>query len=836
MSVKWMFFLWFELYFLVQIALSHANHSVGSKRPIKVKELVHLINAETADPPSEIFETVYITANFNETYSDYTSSTRGVVFQYNYTFTPNQTWAIRVFTNSIQGSKNFPVLFVVRQERGISSWQIPMIFKGYKSPNVSRTLCPFQNYPGSQKFEGPQNIYIDVTTQSASNMSFTLYSFEITEFVIRNDETTTTTITPSEPYFVQYKFNSKSDVVLIHVTSDDLNCAVISLQDIQCPVYDLDRNIEFSGFYQTMTTQAGVTVSSEDFPQGFYIVFVLKPNDQDCARIETIKPSSEITNRRKTINVRISPKISQSEYYVAVFGVFAIFALVYFLSIVIAVIFLIKELRNPSERSLLESQDVRRPLHSSHSTGYGTVSPSRTPFDSRLKDPLSSFDEASGSVDTPSADEGDGDSLDETDVDMLDDADQEKDVFRTKTFLFVADLARKKQKKLSKKSSLYSRNILVIAIFYGIPVVQLVYTYQKVLHETGNQDICYYNFLCAHPFKVFSDFNHVFSNSGYVLLGILFFFLVWRRDIMHKKAMKINPRLDKYFGIPRHNGLYYAMGIALIMEGILSACYHVCPNYSNFQFDTTFMYIIASLCMLKIYQSRHPDINANSHSSCMIFAGVVLVGVIGVFDGSPFFWVAFCALEALCCLLLSIQVYYMGRWRLNWGIFKRIYLTLRNDLCTHFTRPMYPDRLGLLLFANVVNWALLAYGLAVQLKDFGTFLLAIFIINLMLYICFYIIMKLRYKEKILPQPKLYILLSCLTWGAAMYFFLHKNVSWQQTPAQSREKNRPCIVLHFYDVHDIWHFLSSAALFFSFMVLLTLDDDLIYVPRERIPVF
>ena len=26
------------------------------------------------------------------------------------------------------------------------------------------------------------------------------------------------------------------------------------------------------------------------------------------------------------------------------------------------------------------------------------------------------------------------------------------------------------------------------------------------------------------------------------------------------------------------------MGIALMMEGVLSACYHVCPNYSNFQF------------------------------------------------------------------------------------------------------------------------------------------------------------------------------------------------------------------------------------------------------------
>lgn len=38
------------------------------------------------------------------------------------------------------------------------------------------------------------------------------------------------------------------------------------------------------------------------------------------------------------------------------------------------------------------------------------------------------------------------------------------------------------------------------------------------------------------------------------------------------------------FGIPNHCGLYYAMGSALAMEGLMSACYHVCPNHSNFQF------------------------------------------------------------------------------------------------------------------------------------------------------------------------------------------------------------------------------------------------------------
>lgn len=95
---------------------------------------------------------------------------------------------------------------------------------------------------------------------------------------------------------------------------------------------------------------------------------------------------------------------------------------------------------------------------------------------------------------------------------------------------------------LSSPPSLRCRNIATIAVFYALPVVQLVITYQtvtqppafppehcppslwprpgaprlpwlepswtpgqpllcllQVVNVTGNQDICYYNFLCAHP-------------------------------------------------------------------------------------------------------------------------------------------------------------------------------------------------------------------------------------------------------------------------------------------------------------------------------------------------
>ena len=62
-----------------------------------------------------------------------------------------------------------------------------------------------------------------------------------------------------------------------------------------------------------------------------------------------------------------------------------------------------------------------------------------------------------------------------------------------------------------------------------------LYSQNHMLVTTGNQDICYFNFLCSTPMKStrtgvkISDFNHVFSNIHYMAFGLLFIFLVWHR-------------------------------------------------------------------------------------------------------------------------------------------------------------------------------------------------------------------------------------------------------------------------------------------------------------------
>jgi hypothetical protein len=52
-----------------------------------------------------------------------------------------------------------------------------------------------------------------------------------------------------------------------------------------------------------------------------------------------------------------------------------------------------------------------------------------------------------------------------------------------------------------------------------------VLNYQEKLLQSGDADMCYYNFLCSIPVMNVIDFNHIFSNIGYLFFGSLFLFL-----------------------------------------------------------------------------------------------------------------------------------------------------------------------------------------------------------------------------------------------------------------------------------------------------------------------
>ncbi|XP_059723124.1 SID1 transmembrane family member 2 isoform X2 [Haemorhous mexicanus] len=831
-------------------------------------------------------------AQFNTTYSDWVHANLLNIYAFNHSVRRNRTEGVRVSVNVLSDQKDQPVLFVVRQKEAVVSFQVPLILRGlyqrkYAYQEVSRTLCQ----PQTKAEVETQHFYVDVSTLSL-NTSYQLRVTRVENFVLRTNERFSFNATAAQPQYFKYEFPEEVDSVIVKVTSAmAFPCSVISIQDILCPVYDLDNNVAFIGMYQTMTKKAAITVQKKDFPShSFYVVVVVKTEDEACGGALPYYPLSKNAspdepvdqhNRQKTLEVMVSPAITSEAYVRSVLFCLGIFLSFYILTLLIACW---ESCRQHKRKGLLAAMDSpsldtasllghSRSIPDSFlnhgpydSYGYGSFGNGSSSSTEGITDSLGSAEVSYSYMGqeqfkrrTPSAPTrplsipmGERSlenvasrprldslsSVEEDDYDTLADIDYDKNVIRTKQYLCVADLARKDKRVLRKKYQIYFWNIATIAVFYALPVIQLVITYQTVVNVTGNQDICYYNFLCAHPLGNLSAFNNILSNLGYVLLGLLFLLIILQREINYNRALLRNDTHALECGIPKHFGLFYAMGTALMMEGLLSACYHVCPNYTNFQFDTSFMYMIAGLCMLKLYQKRHPDINASAYSAYACLALVIFFSVVGVVfgKGNTAFWIVFSVIHIVATLLLSTQLYYMGRWKLDSGILRRILHVLYTDCVRQCSGPMYVDRMVLLVMGNIINWSLAAYGLIVRPNDFASYLLAIGICNLLLYFAFYIIMKLRSGERIKLIPLLCIISTSVVWGFALFFFFQGLSTWQKTPAESREHNRDCILLDFFDDHDIWHFLSSIAMFGSFLVLLTLDDDLDCVQRDKIYVF
>ena len=827
-------------------------------------------------------DTLIIDGDLGKEYKNTVNNSIQIIYQFNVSAsdlvgTGGSHNALRAYAQSDDTNPEEPVTIVVKQRKGVVSWELPYVV-GTDSYKFSyRTLCPYETtknldkkikLAGGSSCSETESITISVSSSSKKNISFKTRLFIQIPFQLKMNHTyeldssdNSYVLSPSSPIFYYFEFEEHQDSALIKLESRDNICMILSIQDASCPVLDLNRNIKYAGTYETIDKLGGIYFSRNMVStKGVYIVMLVKESDLSCHELVrenfTLAYNNFILNekisRRKQVKFTITNKITQEEYWIATFGAVGMFFGAYVIVFVVSIGTFIHSSRRRATQTQIEDREPilhhleESVIPSNSPNQYHTAldehvlssNPTDMSFERSPSPPKEETDniqvvntnddmtdtaanlETSNGLINPMSDDS---SLDEVDIDMLQDADFEKDVFRTKITLHVSDLARKSSRVLSKKSNLYFYTLGTIAIFYGLPVIQLVLTYQQLTNNNGNKDVCYYNFLCAHPLGKLSDFNHVFSNLGYIMLGILFMICTRRKQTVTRQqheALNPHPRgpllnstrkiaPEPQFGIPQHFGMYYAMGLGLIMEGFMSACYHVCPSHINFQFDTAFMYTIAILILLKIYQTRHPDINASAYRACLVLACVIFISVIGVKYGSgnQYFWIFFTTLHVLTCMVLSLQVYYMGRFRLNFGIFKRTWITIKNDVIAIYSgqwyglKPLYPTRMILLLMMNIVNWALSIYGAVNEASkknaDFASFLLAILISNVMLYTSFYIAMKLRHGEKICCEPAFYIIVSIFTWAGAGYFFFNNSTSWKLSPAESRHLNTECKLFHFY---------------------------------------
>jgi len=420
---------------------------------------------------------------------------------------------------------------------------------------------------------------------------------------------------------------------------------------------------------------------------------------------------------------------------------------------------------------------------------------------------------------------------------------------RMKNILYVSDLSTKirdptKTKSVYQKSQLYLGVLFLVSIYYSLPVLQMVFRFSAEQRLTGNQDICYYNDLCRKPLGHVRDFNHVFSNLGYCVFGLLFMCIVLFKKLKYESFLAENSNIDAgEYGVPTQYGLYFAMGLSLFMEGVMSSSYHVCPTNVTFQFDTTFMYLLAVLMFMKLYQVRHSDVSANAIGVFFGLGVALFLETISIYYSGPWFWAFFCTVYIIVIVVVSVHAYNLGIVKYDYKIVcvvARILFLEVKKLFTHKEdddkKKMARPRLVCLLLIGLINLILCLYFGISGTPGASNYLLAIFFLNLTIYGSYYCVMKILSGERVGSIPIIYANLGLLCFLPAMFFFTQKEKMTELSPAESRDMNVDCIFLNFFDGHDIWHFLGAAGVFFAFLCIFTLDEDLKGKKRNTIRVF
>eukprot|EP00048_Salpingoeca_helianthica_P024965 m.36737 g.36737 ORF g.36737 m.36737 type:complete len:848 (-) comp9713_c0_seq1:26-2569(-) len=800
-------------------------------------------------------------------------------FTFNESYTPR--FATSLVKGSLQTNRSSAVSYLVADACYANSLFLPASRDEDEcgSTQAERSICQKAcDFPGDFAIAvssfAPQNITLNVTLEDINLLLAQPRKIKLRSW---------------SPVFLRFDFGTLQRVHF-RLRSETQEEVIVSIQNETCPLFDMPSSVQYQGKHMTMSTQGDIYADLEDGQHGVYVVVVFKPG-QGCSLT-------------KEITITAIETLPIDQYYIKV-----LIMMSWFLgpSLAFFTLFIIEKYRKHgfamNEPELQEPSSPREvQVNEDHDADYLVL---EAPETRPAVPPDVKYGWDTGTYDPRS-----------------------KYYYRSKIELRVSDLTRKPASVYIRKFRGYIMTLVAVGVFYALPVAQLVIGYLKLFLD-GQEDVCYYNFACARKAGYLPQFNNIISNSGYVILGALFLFIVYRRtyvlhnDRRNRFRKKIGqemidelegPTPETTRGLPRAHGIFYAAGIALICEGVFSACYHICPSFTNFQFDVAFMYMIAGLLTLALYQRRHSDAKAGPGSVFIMFAGLTLLNVLGVYWGSANFYIFVCCILLTSGFFLALQIYYLGQWTVDFGcpyfvksadasVFKfepelsavtstadeneplvaamhgnssprprtqapahhdhtpltrvpyliirpfRLLLlpyTCRCKQCQglidepHSWRRLLPHRRAraikvILLVA--LNAVFAIGGLISPLSDVSTYFLALLIANFIAYLVYYFIMKVFVmREKLSLLPKICLALAILFWGPALYFFNAGLTDWTVSPAESREGNADCLILDFFDAHDVWHMLSAAGLFFGCMSMLSLDDDLANVERSEIHVF
>ena len=758
-----------------------------------------------------------------------------VVNSYYFTRQAGQTVRIQTMINSTELDIYLPLLISVEQKRSILSWTLPedlTKFSDISFAHVSRTLC-------SDYANQSSNITIWALTSSMQTINYTLEVNLVSNFHLspsKGMDSTSVNISGGSPYYflVSFPENSSSDVMRISLNSEDDSCVMASLQPAVCPVDDLLSTVEYRGVYLTFQKSADIIFdrngigSQTGSDSERYLVLVSAPSNKCNSSASANYYQMDLLLDSKKIDIKVAFQLAKWEYWRPVVILLVLLLLPFFILIPL---FLIETLL------VLKFKFLERhyPLIFYTPTLDHIMRPEQidpVDLDTSLETTLLVQATLSTSI------RGiEGMTMKEM-----------KSRYNIENFK-LHDLTRKEDRYLSKKYFLYLTSVITITIFYALPALQVA-IYRAILYSAGDNDLCYFNFKCAHTLGHVISFNNIWSNIAYLILGMLFIVLTAIKHILRNIKYRDRERYHDYRkrGITPYYGIYYAMGLALISEGLMSSIYHTCPSGINFQFDTTFMFVISLLSILKLYQNRHPDISVSASTAFILIGSLIILTAFGLLADKPEYLLVrtiYALIVIGITFFICLNIYFFSHPLL---FFISFYETLKSRSMSIYLLSLKNWGFPPVNRARIVHITIVCLTNLLSLfclyffrMDAATALLLFIILNQLFYMAYYWFMKLINKELCnRPFVALFSIFLTLASGVffllALVFFFNSVTNWQFSPSGSRFINEECVFLGFFDSHDIWHVLSAFGLFFNFLAITTIDDNISEIPKNKIHVF
>jgi len=660
------------------------------------------------------------------------------------------------------------------------------------SANFSTTtFCSHQTNHQNNK-----NISVTVFSDSDVDARILILVNPVINFHLRLSQHVNTTVAPFSPKVLEFfpeqnlELGSNPDYVyLLTVKSlkNDDECMYVTINEPACPWNDNLRTVKNSKIWARMLKVGYFPIRASAFPKSFIITLVSLQNSTECFNNKKI--GGLRNNGTKEVSLYIYRTLNS--YTEPILSSVAGILITSLLFSIIWAICWAKKFKS-EEQEVQDTTEQSSPLKNNPNTHMTTEAM-------------------------------------ETDV------------------VTVCDMSKKIREDIwhrRQRSKVYLYIVPLVAIFYLIPSAQMVWQDKKKAEESGSLEQCYLNYGCSRPWSIFTDFNHIVSNFGYIWYGFIFIILVLIKSYYLPDRSKFG--FFSTLGIPQQHSIFYTLGLSMIFQGAFSMIFHICPSNVSLQFDTTMMYIMLTLCFFKIYQFRHPDTSANAYHCMYLISIILILEALSLYmftlTSKIVLYSIFAILYMALMIYFAIDVYYNS---------PSLPHVIRQALCN-----VFPNRRSNSIVAILINTLLLLYTLIKSAgegqKSLSTPLLLILALNMAAYLSYYTYKKFSEKKPasghmdnetrscLQPTMRLFsfsfFFFAILLMFVSGYFYINKHQSRRLTPPESRDRNEECGVMDFFDNHDMWHFLSSTCLFVAFIGLLTIDDDLLSSRRNTIEVF